>query len=706
MDNPVTQTRDPTMPLIHVAERLQSPDIDRIVRPFREPKASLRRAILLSIALSWSWFWGTQSPQHFLNAEAVSILPALVIALVIALGWSFYVNRLRHHLPPWVDVVGTILDFAVAFYLLKNAWNLLLPIVGFLPLACVNTGARFKPVWFYISVAVAVLIVGLSAPSGYWASRPAVAILAMVLVAGIPLTFNRVLLGLSRISEKAISARDSQSRFLAMMSHELRTPLHTVINAASLVSAYPHEYQRVPLLNSIKTNANVLLSRVNDMLDVAASSASGPTTDPGEAFDLRSVIHTVKAVIHEQALERRLMLTFMFDAARPTTLIGHPRKLEQVIINLASNAIKYTPPGGSIVITAAASPVVQGAEESELVISVADTGIGIPDAEKDRIFDAFHQVSSGETRQFDGVGLGLHIVKQLSIRLSASISVEDNPGGGTVFTWRQTLPVAHRGAVLSSDQAASTLLAEHAASTPSMRCLVIDDNASNRQIIGRILTLAGHQFSYATDGPQGIAMIISGDYDVAFLDLHMPGMSGLDVLEAVHGQAYGMPLPKIVILTASTDAKAQERAKQLHAYGFLFKPLAIADLLSTLSGIAAGITFDHESLRGAGNPIDMMRSLSDDSTTRAFIHHCANDLRDCFNAVIQASPEESDEHRAKLLHGLKNALINTGMPLDTITADGPIDQPLTHAELQDLLPRLHRLVASANAFLATAPEMA
>lgn len=693
------------MPLIHVAQRLQSPDIDRIVRPFREPKASLRRAILLTIALAWAWFWGTQSPNHFLNAEAIAILPAMVAAITLTVIWSFYVNTRKNNLPPWVDVVGTIMDFAISFYLLKNAWNLLLPIVGLLPLACVNTGARFKPIWFYVSVAAAVMIVGLSAPSGYWASRPAVAILAMVLVAGVPMTFNRVLVGLSRISEKAISARDAQSRFLAMMSHELRTPLHTVINAASLVGAYPHEHQRIPLLNSIKTNANVLLSRVNDMLDVASSDAGVIAPEAGEPFDLRAVIQTAKAVVNEQAVEHGNMLTFMYDASRPTALIGQPRKIEQVIINLASNAIKYTPSGGSVVVTAVANPVVDGASEAELVISVADTGIGIPDAEKSKIFDAFHQVSSGDTRMYGGVGLGLHIIKQLSIRMRASITVEDNPGGGTVFTWRQTLPVTETGTIPANDRATSTELSEHAATVAPLRCLVVDDNASNREIIGRILTLAGHEIGYANDGAQGIAKIMSGDYDLTFLDLHMPGMSGLDVLAAVQPTGPGMAMPKVVILTASTDAKSKERALQLNAYGFLFKPLSITDLLNTLSAVARGQRMAAQESCCPANPVETMRRIADESTTRAYLHNCSNDLQEAMDGLMQNDPTASDEDRGRQLHRLKNALINCGCPLAPHIQQGLQEKNVTHAELQGMMPDIHRLVATAHATLSAAPEM-
>lgn len=692
------------MPLIDVAQRLRSPQIDRIVEPFRERKASVRRAVVIALATAWAAFWATKPESHFLSTEASRVLPVVIAILIATIVWAVYVNKTERWTRKWIDITGTFADFIGIGILLHLAWNLMLPLVAFLPLVCVTTGARFRGSAFKLAVLGAVVIVAISAPAGYWFSRPAVAILAVVLVAGIPYTFNRVLSGLAQISEQAIQARDSQSRFLAMMSHELRTPLHTVIHAAGLMGSYSDPKEHQALVRSITTNASVLLSRVNDVLDVAAED-DGEIALSVEAFDLRSVLETISAVVSPQAKTKDIMLTLMYDADRATILKGDPRRIEQVVTNLAANAIKYTDRGGSVVITATTTQITSDSPTSELVVSVADTGIGIPSHQRVRIFDAFTQVSSGESRTHDGVGLGLHIVQMISNRMGASIAMDDNPGGGSIFTWRVNLELATPGSNAVSTVGTTNLLEDHRNTCTPMRCLVVDDNSSNLEIMGRILTLAGHQPSFAHDGEECISLLRSSKFDLVYLDLHMPGISGLDVLRTVKNEWKSSDVPRIVVLTASTDTKAAEMASQLGAFGFLKKPLSIPALLDSLNNAAALLTIHDGGL--STSPVQILREISDRSAVRAYLLKTMAELdasAGALDATINASTSDEGD-LIEPLHRLKNALISARLP-EGLPLDHQLFEASSFDDVVANLPQILRLVEHAKFNLRAAPEVA
>lgn len=693
------------MPLIDVSGRLSSPEIDRIISPFREKRASLRRLFVILMIAIWNTFWATKN-DHFLSAEALHVLPYTMALLATSTVWATLIYRGLGEGKRWPDVAGTIADFVGIGLLLSQAWNLMLPLVGALPLACVTTGARFKKPAFQIAVIAAMGIVLLSAPDGYWASRPAVAALAMMLIAGIPVTFNRVLNGLWHVSEQAISAKDAQARFLAMMSHELRTPLNTVIHAAQLVGAYPDEVEQGRLRNSIITNANVLLGRVNDVLDVATAE-SPESTIAVEPFDLRSIITTVDAVVRSSAEDKQIMLAFMYDKEQSEVLRGDARRIEQVITNLTSNAIKYTENGGSVTVTATTSPVTKEASASEVQFTVADTGIGIPDEHKNRIFEPFQQVSVGDTRLHSGVGLGLHIVKLISDRLNGKLTVADNVGGGTVFTWILSLPYAADGTMGITHTPTLDLLNEHKKKAEPLKCLVVDDNLSNRDIMGRVLSLAGHEPEFAVDGEQCLVRVSSNEYDIVFLDLHMPGMSGLDVLRSMNSR-YRSRSPRTVILTASTDARASKEAMKEGAIGVLSKPLSIPILIDTLEGIQSGETLRKRRRADHSNPLTTMRQLTDPTSVRAFLHITANELKNALDALLQIlAHEDPSEQQCKLaLHRLKNALINAGVDSDVLDKIGFTEANTSRSLVLSKRHEFERLTMVTIASIQSEPEFA
>lgn len=649
------------MSLIEVSRRLRNETINRAVAPFTEVRASVRRVILMVVSLIWVVHWSRIPSNVVLSGEAKALLPWIIAFVIGSIAWAVVVRRPALRNEEWPDAVGTAADFLGITVLMSVAFNLMLPFVIFLPLTCITMGARYSKTAFWLGIVGAVMVVGFSAPEGYWMSRPVVAVLAIALLVGIPMTVNRILTSLREISEQAIQARDTQTRFLAMMSHELRTPLNSIVNASGLIDVTRLPEDQRPLVDHVKTNAAVLLSRVDDVLDVAA--IDGGTFQLNSApFDLHGALQTVRSVVGSMVQEKGVSLSVNVAEDVPQVLIGDARRITQVLCNLASNAVKYTPRSGQVDITARRAGGT-APDVCALEVSVADTGIGIPDDQKEKIFEAFHQISQGDARAHDGVGLGLHIVKTVSDRMKGRLEVSNRPeGSGSVFTWRLTLPVAGPGLRGTETMEMLELLKRHRIAAAPRSCLVIDDNASSLDIMRRVLVLGGHRVLTASSGDEGLRILRSTPIDVAFLDLHMPGMSGWDVLQEHRNGRGGSQATKIVILSAVTDAESQERAVAMGAAGYLRKPMMTAEVLDTLvrlgpTGAGAPMVSPHlKELRN--NHLDVMRSIASQADVSAYLEACVEELSGTMADIEAAAASRNERAVFEQVHRLKNVFMN------------------------------------------------
>lgn len=697
------------MSLLEVSRRLRNETIDRAVAPFHEAHTSVRRAILMVLATAWVLFWqrsGNRNPG--LQQEAGIVLPWVLTMLCLSIGWAWLARRPGLRREEWPNLVGTVADFVGLGILISIAFNLLLPFVIFLPLACITTGARYNRVGFWAGIFGAVIVVAVSAPSGYWASRPAVAVLALAMIVGLPMTVNRLLSSLREISEAAIKARDTQTRFLAMMSHELRTPLNAIVNAAGLVDLERLPEDQRPLLELVTTNAAVLLSRVDDVLEVAAIN-EGAFQLHATPFDMRSTLQTVNNVVQSMVQLKEVAFSISIADDVPDVLVGDARRIEQVISNLTSNAVKYTPRGGEVRISVATTP--SGSPEfANLVIEVADTGIGIPDAQKPLVFHAFHQVSQGEARSHEGVGLGLHIVQRVSERMGGALSVADRAGGGSVFTWRLRLAVAGPGVRVPETLQMLQLIQRHRVASAPRICLVIDDNPSNLEISRRILELGGHKVLTAGSGEEGLALLASVPVDVAFLDLHMPGMSGWEVLDAHRQGRGGSQATKIVILSAVTDVESQERAKAAGAVSYLQKPMRTRELLDTLVALSPGtgrglIAGTRGSQSMASAPLDELRQLGSRADVRAFLESVWSGIEKRTLELCEAVAKGDVRLVSDACHALKNEFENIGDGAAAAACSRVSEAVRAGQDGGDELTAVVHLSAAARQSLMAQPEM-
>lgn len=597
----IAKVIEPSLTLVEVADQLRHREVDAVVSGYRERSVSLKRNIVLIAVICWALYWSrgaiVDPPdgwQHLplgqvLPIEATKVLPWLLSILPVSLIWMFLVRSDRIKETEFIDGASAVANHLIIGVMLWFAWNLCLAAVTTLPLISIIIGARFGKKYFCLSILMSLVVVGISAPENYWIKRPAFAVFAVVLLAGLPMTVNKLLSTLWAISAQAVRSREAQNRFIATMSHELRTPLNTVINATALIdkSSLPPDQQEI--LESAEVNATVLLGRVNEVLDVAAIDR-GQMAIANNPFRLSEVLQTVQGVCTPQAHAKGVQFEIDGAGAFPEIFMGDPARIEQTVSNLVTNAIKFTPAGGEVVLKAE-----RGVRDIDgrlhLKIQVMDTGIGIPDAEKLRVFDPFrksHQMDLARAQ--GGVGLGLYIVKAVAEQMGGKVVVTDNPYGGTIFTWHLSLPVADREQAIDPVIPLREALAAHKAVVAPIRCLVFEDNLPNRNIIRWLMQLAGHEVAFAEPGADPVDAMRAAKADAVLLDLHMPDRSGWDVLTDVKARFREGTSPLIIMISADSDPKTIEDCLALGAVAYLTKPIDPVKLLSTLQIISANAT--------------------------------------------------------------------------------------------------------------------
>jgi two-component system, sensor histidine kinase RpfC len=650
------------MTLIEASNRLNNPRITSIARNLREQRSSIRRAAFVAL-YTWLIYWVSTSGQSTgLQGEANHVLPWISSFLAVSIGWAAMLRFPAFRDKYWCDVVGSVANIVAVAVLLHVGWNISLPLVAILPLGCITIGALHGRRAFFLSLVFTTLVVATSPPAGYWASRPFVGMLALALLVGLPLTVTRVMLALREVSLEAIRARDAQSRFLATMSHELRTPLNSVVNATELLQVGDHSEASWRLINLLAVNSVVLRNRVNEVLDVHSIDA-GRLFLSNEPFTFARVLKVVEDVIRPLATPKGIDLSFS-DEAADRLFKSDPARIEQMLTNLCTNAVKFTPKGGRVKLTIKVKP---DAGDLHLVTAtVEDTGIGVPDSLKPLIFEPFFQASSGVSRQHEGVGLGLLIVRNLAGLLNGSVSVADNPTGpGALFILRLRIQAASPGDSLSETKSLRESVAEHRARVRSLHCLIVDDNESNREIASRIIELAGHTFQTAQTAPEAIELFESNNFDLMLLDLHMPEISGWTLLDRYHAKrALGVKVPPIIVVSADANPEAMIVATQKGSSHYLLKPIPFLKLLEILEHTASAGLYPapkHSNAPNApGSWIEFLREEGDPQELAAFIEICVAGIRSHLLGLESALTCEDSERMRFHAHSLCNEFLNLG----------------------------------------------
>ncbi|MCL1560687.1 ATP-binding response regulator [Xanthomonas nasturtii] len=559
--------------LILAARQLRNDRLVRLFESFLEYRACVGRVIVQTMVTAWclGWLYG---PQPVLVKDAHHVFPTAVSLWVLSVVWMLLVRR--RLIPPseWLDAMGFAMNLLFIGIQTTLVFILLMSLNAFLPFITIAAVARYGQRATFPVLLSALVLMLLTAPSGYWLSRPAYFLYAVALSMVLPLLVARIVLAMQEVALQALASRDAQSRFISTMNHELRTPLNAVINCAQLIDTEQMPAQQRELLQAVTVNATALRHRVNEVLDVA-SIDGGRLQLHSKPLNLLDVVTTVKAVCATAASSKGVTLDVRVDSPQTPHVIGDEGRIEQVISNLVINAIKFTPAGGTVDLLIEATQV---HERWSIEVTVTDTGIGVPDDQKAYIFTPFTQLSTGFSRVEGGVGLGLYIALSVYDAMGSSLTVSDNPAGGSIFRWIFELPGAAAG---SSTLALRDALAQHAQQVPSLHCLVFEDLDTNRLVIGNLLTRAGHRVSFQIDGTDAVRRIREAAPDLVFLDLHMPGTSGWDALRDARDAMSA--LPPIIVLTADTRTDSMRDASAAGVAGYLSKPINAHELLALLA---------------------------------------------------------------------------------------------------------------------------
>ncbi|MFP5481133.1 MAG: response regulator [Alphaproteobacteria bacterium] len=368
----------------------------------------------------------------------------------------------------------------------------------------------------------------------------------------------------------AEAANRAKSAFLANMSHEIRTPMNGVVGMAELLCDTALTEEQRLFAETIRSSGEALLVIINDILDYSKIEAERLTLRP-EPFDLERTIHEVTMLLQPRAREKGIDLMIDFDMFLPTRFVGDPGRLRQVLTNLIGNAVKFTETG-HVLTRVVGIEAMDGAQT--LHVTVEDTGIGIAPEYLDHIFGEFNQVEDERNRKFEGTGLGLAITRRLIEHMGGAVWVDSEPGQGSSFGFRVTLPVAEDAGPVQVPVSVR-------------RVLAVDDQFINRTILERQLTPCGIEVTLCRSGAEVLERLAADPiYDVLLTDHAMPEMDGDVLLQ--HLRAAGHKLP--VILLSSNPSNLGEAAADFAAV--LQKPVLRSDLYRHLQALTAPVLPD------------------------------------------------------------------------------------------------------------------
>jgi signal transduction histidine kinase/ActR/RegA family two-component response regulator len=376
---------------------------------------------------------------------------------------------------------------------------------------------------------------------------------------------------LAEAQRVAVAANAAKSEFLAVMSHEVRTPLNGVLGMARALQRTPLDSRQQRYVETMLRSGDTLITMLNDVLDMSKIEAGRMDLEVA-AFDLRKMADDVVDLWAEAAAAKHLALSPDCDPDLPPRVLGDETRVRQIVMNLVSNALKFTEEG-SVRLRMRAAPGADG--DGGVEIAVVDTGIGLTPEQMANLFQPFVQAEASTSRKYGGTGLGLAICRELATRMGGRVDVDSEFGRGSTFTVWLPLP----GAEAEEPQAAETEI------LPALRILVADDNPINQAVARAILEAAGAVVETVADGEEALDRLRTEPFDLVLMDVHMPVMDGIEAVGRIrHGQAGRTDMP-VIALTADAMAGEETRLKTLGFDALQTKPVQPAALIAAIGEV-------------------------------------------------------------------------------------------------------------------------
>ncbi|MDR6805382.1 signal transduction histidine kinase/CheY-like chemotaxis protein [Dyadobacter sp. BE34] len=454
-----------------------------------------------------------------------------------------------------------------------------------------------------------------------------------------------------------------KENFLANMSHEIRTPLNAILGYTNLLQKKKLDADTRLHITTVQQSGETLLAIVNDILDLSKIE-SGMMRIEHVPFDPEALVHSVGTMFHHRSAEKNVPLIVSFDPAIPETITGDPTRLTQILVNLVSNAFKFTETGEiNLRVTANG----RNDDRVNLMFEVTDTGIGIETERLETIFERFRQAEDSTTRQFGGTGLGLSIVRDLVHLQDGHIALSSKPGAGTSV--KVTIP--YRVAVESELPLAGAPAEAAHAQRPGLRVLIAEDHIINQGLMMRLMEERGIAGRVATNGFEAIEMLRSEPFDLVFMDIQMPGMDGYTATRAIR-EELKLTIP-VIAMTAHAMEGEKEKCIRLGMDDHMAKPVRESELDRVLT------TYTKPLLRNgvSVNPfkvidLDYMREISNGDAsyeklvTEQFLHLMPRELE----ALSAAVGKRDRSEIRRIAHGIKTTISIMGL---NALLDEPLD---------------------------------